>query len=189
VGNDSYQSGDSSLGAGLLGIGLLIDLEGSDSYGCRDRCEGASSEGVGLLRDVVGDDNYSCRGACQASASAGFGILRDDAGNDRYMPQTAALAYGESSPGVALLWEREGQDNYTPSTSFTRFYAVLSNPDSADALFVDEGTGLDAYSPFVSEACNACIWSRSPTSSLGKRNSEGNDDRGGLAFVLANHWP
>ncbi|MBL9088979.1 MAG: hypothetical protein JNM10_17700 [Planctomycetia bacterium] len=91
----TYYKGDRlSLGAGFLGVGVLVDEGGDDEYACLTG-QGAGTFGVGLLLDVAGDDEYRLlEGDGQGyGGPGGAGVLADRAGNDRYAadpkPETA----------------------------------------------------------------------------------------------------
>jgi hypothetical protein len=78
-------------GAGLAGVGMLIDRAGNDHYVGKTGSQGSGHlAGVGILRDEGGDDSYlAIRNAQGYALLGGFGLLRDEGGNDvfdRYMP-------------------------------------------------------------------------------------------------------
>jgi hypothetical protein len=102
-------------GAGLAGIGALIDREGRDQYACFYEGQGFGAvKGFGLLLDALGDDTYTAhpmpiefpspqtaeRNVSMAqgagygrradysdgrSWAGGIGVLIDVQGNDRYL--------------------------------------------------------------------------------------------------------
>jgi hypothetical protein len=91
----AYSAGDSStsynadswgLGAGLFGLGMLVDEGGDDSYSIREMGEGAAYFGAGLLLDAAGNDRYELRGGDGQGHGGpnGIGVLADRSGNDRY---------------------------------------------------------------------------------------------------------
>lgn len=73
-------------GAGLAGVGALVDMAGDDRYTGKTNAQGSGHlGGVGLLRDEAGNDSYSAvRGAQGYALVGGLGVLRDTAGNDVY---------------------------------------------------------------------------------------------------------
>ena len=91
----TYYKGDRlSLGAGFLGVGVLVDEGGDDVYASLTG-QGAGTFGVGLLLDVAGDDEYKLlEGDGQGYGGPhGIGVLGDRSGNDKYVadpkPETA----------------------------------------------------------------------------------------------------
>jgi hypothetical protein len=112
AGNDAYESTTrSAQGAGCLGVGGLLDLEGSDEYIALQWCQGVGYAGVGWLDDRAGDDTYRGRTFCQAVGLFGLGLLIDGAGNDRY--EGDAHVQGVGLPrGIGALIERGGNDEY-----------------------------------------------------------------------------
>ncbi len=75
----TYYKGDRlSLGAGFLGVGVLVDEGGDDVYACLTG-QGAGTFGVGLLLDVAGDDEYKLfEGDGQGYGGPnGIGVLAD----------------------------------------------------------------------------------------------------------------
>lgn len=79
-------------GAGLAGVGILIDSSGSDTYIAKTVSQGAGHlGGVGVLRDErSSDDSYlAVRNSQGFALVSGVGILEDEGGNDifdYYMP-------------------------------------------------------------------------------------------------------
>ena len=80
----TYQADSWGLGAGLLGIGVLVDEGGDDVYRIREAGEGAGYFGAGLLLDAAGNDHYELlSGDGQGyGGPGGIGILADRSGND-----------------------------------------------------------------------------------------------------------
>lgn len=76
---------DGTQGYGLLGYGILYDLEGNDRYRAAGGAQGAAVFGGGLLLDASGDDSYEIDGEGQGFGGPGAaGALVDLAGNDVY---------------------------------------------------------------------------------------------------------
>ena len=96
--NTTYKADSWGLGAGLLGIGALVDEGGDDVYQVREAGEGAGYFGAGLLLDAAGNDRYELlSGDGQGyGGPGGIGILADRSGDDVY--------YAESLP------EKAGKD-------------------------------------------------------------------------------
>ena len=111
-GDDVYESTqDGSLGAGVLGVGLVIDLVGEDSYVGTRWSQGAGFLGLGLLLDGAGNDRYRIQTQGQGIAAWGIGGIVDGYGDDRY----EALRYGQAvglAGGVGLCLDGWGDDEY-----------------------------------------------------------------------------
>lgn len=87
AGNDVYRAHESGLGRGCFGSGLLFDFAGDDTYhGGARWTQGAAHGGIGVLCDLAGEDEYSCAQQSQGlGATLGTGLLLDLAGDDRYV--------------------------------------------------------------------------------------------------------
>ncbi|MCX7785055.1 MAG: HEAT repeat domain-containing protein [candidate division WOR-3 bacterium] len=169
-GNDTYRSFHNSLGAGLLGTGVLLDYEGDDIYSAGCFSEGAGNLGVGMLTDIKGNDKYYGYENCQAFSSTwGYGLLTDFDGNDLYyaggkylhkplLPNDyRTLSQGFSigfrptaSGGIALLYDKSGQDYYNGSvyaqgTSYWYSLGMLYDKEGNDfynATQYSQGAGI-----------------------------------------------
>ncbi|MCS7258767.1 MAG: HEAT repeat domain-containing protein [candidate division WOR-3 bacterium] len=85
MGDDSYQGNHYSIGAGILGLGAICDCKGDDTYfgGCFSI--GAGNWGIGMVIDHQGSDSYRAYEFSQAFSSTwGYGLLADFEGNDLY---------------------------------------------------------------------------------------------------------
>ncbi|MDP9066775.1 MAG: hypothetical protein M3N53_00310 [Actinomycetota bacterium] len=73
-------------GAGLAGVGALIELSGDDTYTAKTVSQGSGHVGgVGVLLDASGDDRYEAIRNSQGFALiTGVGVLNDAGGNDGY---------------------------------------------------------------------------------------------------------
>jgi hypothetical protein len=82
----TYKADSWGLGAGLLGVGILVDEGGDDVYQVREVGEGAGYFGAGLLLDAAGNDRYELlSGDGQGyGGPGGIGILADRSGDDVY---------------------------------------------------------------------------------------------------------
>ena len=111
-GNDIYRSSKPAVqGGALLGVSMLLDLDGDDKYQAQDLAQGSGLAGVGILIDYAGDDEYLGLRRVQGQALGGLGILIDRAGDDDY--RAAMWAQGLGAPlGFGLLDDLEGQDHY-----------------------------------------------------------------------------
>jgi len=113
AGNDNYlASVPGAQGGAVLGISMLLDLEGNDTYRARDVAQGATLGGVGILVDYAGNDVYAGYRRVQGQGIGGIGILIDREGNDRY--HAAMWGQGFGGPlGFGLLDDLAGNDHYT----------------------------------------------------------------------------
>jgi len=97
-----------TIGAGVEGVGMLVDDGGDDTYLGKTGTMGSGHlGGVGLLEDRAGDDSYlAIRNAQGLGLLGGLGVLRDDTGDDvydYYMPgpiDPAAPFHADGSGGV-----------------------------------------------------------------------------------------
>lgn len=119
-GDDRYRAridgsddpGSPAQGAGLGGVGLLVDAAGNDLYEAGDGAQGFGLLGYGLLWDRSGGDRYEARGGAQGSAVFGGGLLVDEAGGDEYRVLGEGQGYGGSG-GAGALVDLTGDDAYS----------------------------------------------------------------------------
>ena len=117
-GNDLYSSADDfAQGAGVLGGGFLVDLEGNDRYFARNHAQGAGVFGAGLLVDLAGHDEYKAASMVQGAGFFGIGILAEGGGNDRYFADRFAQGFGYVK-GFGSVVEVSGNDNYFAGGTF-----------------------------------------------------------------------
>jgi hypothetical protein len=111
-GNDAYESTlRSCQGAGVLGVGALLDCAGDDQYIGIQWCQGIGYFGVGWLRDLAGNDTYRGRSFCQGVGLFGIGLLIDEAGHDRYEGDVHVQGTGLPG-GIGAVIDRAGDDDY-----------------------------------------------------------------------------
>jgi len=93
-----YRTREWGMGAGLFGLGALVDEGGDDSYRMRAAGMGAAFFGSGLLLDAAGDDRYTLEeGDGQGfGGPGGIGVLADRAGNDVYYVEPEAAKAGRA---------------------------------------------------------------------------------------------
>lgn len=100
-------------GAGIFGVGMLVDLGGGDDqYTSLRRSQGYGAAGVGVLLDDGGDDRYLGESEVQGAATMGLGLLLDlGEGRDEHSSyqQSQGFAY---VGGVGALWDGGGDDSY-----------------------------------------------------------------------------
>ncbi len=111
-GNDLYRSAKPGVqGGALLGVSMLLDLEGDDVYQAQDLAQASAIAGVGILIDYAGNDHYVAVRRAQGHALCGLGILIDKSGTDDY--HAAMWAQGFGAPmGFGLLDDVKGNDHY-----------------------------------------------------------------------------
>ncbi len=111
-GDDIYSASDDfSQGAGLLGGGYLVDLEGNDRYTATNYSQGAGALGVGILADLSGRDQYTAIAASQGAAVFGAGLLAEGGGDDSYFGNRFVQGMGYIK-GFGAIVEAGGNDNY-----------------------------------------------------------------------------
>ncbi|MDM7914342.1 MAG: hypothetical protein QUU85_03625, partial [Candidatus Eisenbacteria bacterium] len=82
------------LGAGLYGIGILLDRAGDDRYEGIAGVEGAGLFGVGILADLDGNDRYHAWQQAQGFGYVlGAGLLVDRSGDDLYDADDATIRF------------------------------------------------------------------------------------------------
>jgi hypothetical protein len=111
-GNDEYLATEFfAQGSGILGIGLLNDLDGDDLYIGTNFSQGTAVLGIGILGDLKGNDRYFGEEFNQGSAFWGLGILLDAEGNDHYQSNLFAQGVG-GVKGIGGLLDNAGDDFY-----------------------------------------------------------------------------
>ncbi|MFQ5840605.1 MAG: hypothetical protein ACE5HK_07775, partial [Candidatus Methylomirabilales bacterium] len=158
AGDDLYVTEETGAqGAGVLGIGLLVDLTGDDEYRAGDVAQGASLFGVGIHWDREGRDSYRARRFAQGAGGFGIGILLDEAGVDDYVVQAFGQGLGLTG-GAGLLLDRRGDDSYGSlggpadyrqeghSQSFAQGFGLGLRPLSSGGVgILMDGAGADRY--------------------------------------------
>ncbi|MEO0132204.1 MAG: HEAT repeat domain-containing protein [candidate division WOR-3 bacterium] len=112
-GNDFYDTRDKlfSLGAGLLGCGIIVDQNGNDIYLGSHYSIATGLLGLGLVWDQNGDDLYTAGCFSLGAGNWGIGMLLDNQGSDTYRGYEFSQAFS-SSWGYGLLADFEGNDLY-----------------------------------------------------------------------------
>ena len=112
AGNDTYRASKPGVqGGAIMGVSMLLDLEGDDVYMAHDVAQGSALAGVGILIDYAGNDRYSGVRRVQGQAVGGVGLLIDRSGHDDY--HAAMWAQGFGGPlGFGLLDDLTGDDHY-----------------------------------------------------------------------------
>ncbi len=112
-GNDIYERSDHpTQGAGMAGVGVLVDVAGDDQYQAVQCAQGFGQFGLGVLADLGGRDSYKSRYSSQGAGIFGVGVLLEAAGDDTYLVEADGQGYGGSG-GVGTLADRSGNDSYT----------------------------------------------------------------------------
>ncbi len=147
-GNDTYATADTlepCFGAGILGVGVLIDEGGTDTYHGGHVSLGAGLYGVGILLDTEGEDRYEAITASQGAGLFGVGILSDLAGNDSYHAFQQIQGYGYVR-GAGFLIDRTGDDVYVADDEQIRFPSSQSKEDNSSLA---QGFGFGKRSDFL----------------------------------------
>ncbi len=129
AGNDTYRSDSTlaTLGTGILGIGVMIDLKGHDIYQSYHLSQGAGFFGIGILSDRDGWDTYRAGYFTQGAGQVGVGWLSDNAGNDVYTIDAWGQGFG-SMFGFGIQADFSGSDTYRAGGRY--FHHPLRPEDS-----------------------------------------------------------
>lgn len=164
AGNDTYSSADGIPGpaSALLGVSVLIDHQGDDRYEGGDRSCGAGLMGIALLLDHAGNDTYKGTKWSLGFGRYGFGGIVDledppaarakgryeyPDGSDIYLAQGSSEGYG-GPRGFGLILDGAGRDVYRLTGSRpvwgdrTVSYASGQGVGYGDGLFDNGGIGL-----------------------------------------------
>jgi len=127
-GNDNYRGTNPGIqGSGILGVSMLLDLDGNDTYQAKDVAQGSCLAGMGLLIDYAGNDTYHGLRRVQGVAIGGVAMLIDRSGNDRY--HAAMWAQGVGGPlGFGVLEDTDGSDHYYGGGLYPNSYLKEDNP-------------------------------------------------------------
>lgn len=145
-GNDKYISSQPFVqGSGILGTGILIDLEGDDLYVARSASQGIGVIGSGFLIDLDGDDYYSGKSSVQGLGFMGIGYILEGKGHDRYMAEHYAQGIGLTK-GFGAIVDLEGSDYMFAGGKYPDF----RDPENATQSFAQGfGLGLRPYKSSV----------------------------------------
>ena len=176
-----------SQGGARFGLGLLYDISGDDDYRSRDDSAGSGGVGIGLFRDTSGNDRYRTGQNGYGAGIAGVGYLRDDQGNDAYHVGAISGGYGTTG-GIGLFWDRAGTEEYGALFGSDTLWGWAQL--DGKGWFVEETASQDSYlnlqnpSQAHPRACNTCTWIGGDTP-----GGRGNDNHGGLAYLVARQDP
>lgn len=154
-------------GAGLFGVGVLLDGAGDDTYRASAYAQGASAFGVGVLADYGGKDSYKMGIIGEGVGYFGLGLLLDAEGNDHYGAYMAGQGVGRPS-GHGLLLDLGGDDEYIayynddppelPSPGYKSYYPLESGYGDAAGewhhLSFCQGVGMGYRADWVSPQQN-----------------------------------
>lgn len=145
-GKDKYISSQPFVqGSGILGTGILIDLEGDDLYVSRSAAQGIGVIGSGFLIDLKGDDYYSGKSSVQGLGFMGIGFILEGMGHDRYMAEHYAQGIGLTK-GFGAIVDLEGSDYMFAGGKYPDF----RDPENATQSFAQGfGLGLRPYKSSV----------------------------------------
>jgi len=164
AGNDNYRSDSTlvSLGSGVLGVGVLVDMEGHDVYRSYHFSQGAGFFGVGILADYAGWDDYRAGYFAQGSGQVGVGWIYDGSGNDIYTLDAWGQGFG-SMFGFGISDDMGGCDTYRAggryfhhplrpedSRSFAQGFGMGFRPRGSGGIgFLYDKAGNDFYNAEV----------------------------------------
>lgn len=147
-GNDKYLAakGKPSQGAGVFGLGMLVDLAGNDTYSAEGSvAQGAGLFGAGILCDWGGDDTFTCDGFGQGAGMYGVGVLLKDGGNDQYKLFQSGQGYG-CTLGVGLLIDRGGNDTYVADDTNIKYPSAQSKEHNSSCA---QGAGFGQRRDYI----------------------------------------
>lgn len=191
-GDDFYSSQgiQLTLGAGFLGVGVLIDREGDDTYLSDAYSQGAGLWGIGVLADHRGQDIHRAGFFTQGAGHCGFGYLLDNGDDDDlYFATAYAQGFGGTF-GYGLLLDEGGDDVYRCGgeylhqpllphdyRSFSGGFGMGWRPRAGGGIgvLIDRGVGNDFYDGEVM-SFGSSYWY-----SLGILIDDGGNDRYSLA--------
>ena len=145
-------------GAGVIGVGILVDEQGDDRYLGKTLAVGTGhSGGFGHLRDRAGHDTYTAiRSSVGAGILVGLGLLEDFGGDDTYAwydpvggvidnnndcrDGTANLQGAALLGAVGILRDFAGADTYNAAAENSQGMGTLGGL----GIFVDKA-GTDTY--------------------------------------------
>ena len=142
-GDDYYEAGRGpAQGAGVCGVGIVMDAAGNDAYHGVRYSQGVGQFGFGLLADLGGNDKYELQYSGQGCGYFGVGLLFDVAGDDEYRIQADGQGLGGVA-GVGVLADRTGNDKYIAE----RKHSVTGrpsyhSPDNDVAVSNVQGCGM-----------------------------------------------
>lgn len=141
-GNDSYIStGPVSQGAGFMGYGVLVDLQGDDVYRGSSMSQGSAVMGGALFADLAGNDYQTADVHSQGAATLGTSYMIDLQGDD--IRKVSSYGQGFGGPaGYGNLIDGGGHDTYL--AGFTYPHEPLLPRDHI-AMAQGFGTGLRPF--------------------------------------------
>ena len=112
AGDDKYiTKANLSQGTGLMGTGILADIEGNDLYMGDKGSQGAGIFGGGILLDLDGDDRFIAESLAQGTGIFGIGMLINRGGNDIYEARLSSQGFAHVK-GFGVLADLSGDDFY-----------------------------------------------------------------------------
>lgn len=155
-GNDVYRvQNDSQLsqGAGVFGVGVLMNLEGDDVYEGGTGCQGYGCFGLGMIIDYSGEDKYSAGHAAQGAGYFGIGLCMDATGNDVYYALGDCQGFGGPG-GVGVLADAAGNDTYTAEPLASK----AGRPDYHSKLRLTTSSAQGCGSGVRADGSNGHAW-------------------------------
>jgi hypothetical protein len=111
-GNNVYRATKPGVqGGAVLGVSMLLNLEGNNLYEARDVAQGSCLAGVGILLDHGGNNKFRGLRRVQGHALGGIGVLIARGPHNDF--HAAMWAQGFGSPlGFGLIDNLGGEDHY-----------------------------------------------------------------------------
>ncbi len=138
---DDERCGRGELASGILGCGIVYSAETHDTYYKAGHWgQGAGLFGLGALIDEGGDDHYKMASVGQGAAFFGAGLLLDASGDDRYeLAQGDGQGFGGPN-GIGILGDRSGDDHYYAEADAKK--AGRADYHSEDRIAVSNAQGV-----------------------------------------------
>lgn len=127
-------------GAGLFGIGILVDLGSNSTFSARHIAQGAGLYGCGALLAGTGEQRFEADTFCQGAGFFGMGVLRQGGGNTGYGAANKAQGFGGTA-GYGILLDEGGDDCYVAGGK----YPCAWTPGRCFSLAQGFGFGLRPF--------------------------------------------
>ncbi len=98
-------------GAGLFGIGILVDLGSNSTFTARHIAQGAGLYGCGALIAGKGRQQFEADTFCQGAGFFGYGLLWQQGGDTSYRAANKAQGFGGVA-GKGVILDESGDDSY-----------------------------------------------------------------------------
>jgi len=155
-GNDTYIAGSKSLGAGTLGIALLVNIGGNNYFSGTCMTQGfAGTLGMGLLASFADDSSLNNDVYFSGGRYRHAPLVPDD-----YRSMSQGFGYGfrpDVAGGIGILFDESGNDQYIGGVyaqGGAYWYALgilidLTGNDVYRAVYYPQGSGIHMAAGFL----------------------------------------